>query len=186
MVSKEEISSIRELKFLPDDDNIRFKEEIKRRLFSNKFIIHFLDNKDLDESVPDEYVGVSILPYLLVPNTQTTPKNYICFKSDFNEFSKYNPSMKYATITFTVLCESMTAIDQETGISRHDLIAYFIKDMFNHSNMFGTVCTLVSDKESVTDTNYASRTLIFEVVKQNSYVKTKNGETKIVNNEIKK
>lgn len=43
------IDELRALKTSPSEDNLRIKEEIKRRLYNNKKIIYLLNNPDLDE-----------------------------------------------------------------------------------------------------------------------------------------
>ena len=73
-------------------------------------------------------------------------------------------------------------IDKLTGIPRHDLIAAIIQEQINWTNLFGTKCKIVSDKESMTDTDYIVRTFVLETVSMNSITKTENGSTKIVNN----
>ena len=62
-----------------------------------------------------------------------------------------------------------------TGVGRHDLIGARIKDAINWSNKFGTQCELVEDLENVTDTDYATRTLVFEMETPKNIVKTRNG-----------
>ena len=57
-------------------------------------------------------------------------------------------------------------------MARHDLLAALIMDEFNLSNCFGTQIKCVSDKASVVDTDYACRTLIFEMEAPTNLVKT--------------
>lgn len=75
-------------------------------------------------------------------------------------------------------------LDKFTGIPRHDLIACIIRDRFNWSNIFGVQCNLVSSKEALTDNNYISRTMVFELYDLNGIVRTSydNGVTDIINN----
>lgn len=185
MLTKEELSEIRNLKTVADNDNIRLKELVKKRLYQNKYIIHFLNNPDLDENAPDEYIGVNILPYIIVPETQTTPRNYICYTCGFDQFTNSNASIKNANITITIMCEVKTIIDKETGIQRHDLLGAFVRDLFHKTNIFGTQCELISDKESTTDNDFAARVMIFKIMNLNSMLKTKNGVTYFLDNEVR-
>ena len=67
------------------------------------------------------------------------------------------------------------------GAGRHDLIAARIKDIFNYTNKFGTQCILVDERESVTDNDYATRTLIFEMETPKNLVKTRDNVSRIIN-----
>ena len=141
------ITSLRAYKNNPDDDNIRYKEKIKKELLSCDELIYALNNKKLADAGADndEYFGINIRPYLMIPETQSEILNYLCFKSDFENVSTNNKIMKYALITFTIMCRDVNNIDVDTGIPRHDLIAAIIRDHFNWSNIFGTQCTLLTN-----------------------------------------
>lgn len=165
------IEELRDLKVSSSEDNLRIKEEIKRRLYQNPKIIYLLNNPDLSPDAPDEYVGVNIRPSLIVPTTQSTPMNYICYKSDFGSISDSNSFIKYGQVIFVVLCEQSTLIEKKVGAARHDLIAALIRRIFNYTNIFGNQLILVSDKEATTDTNYAIRTLTFEMKTPNNVTK---------------
>ena len=65
---------------------------------------------------------------------------------------------------------------EEIGAARQDLIAGILIDKFNGSNVFGNQLKLVSDKPSVTDTKYSTRTLVFEQKATNSLTKA-DGQT---------
>ena len=107
----------------------------------------------------------------------------------WNDTPLYNKIEYYAQIIFVALCPSSPTIafDEEIGISRHDLIGSIIRERFNWSNIFGTQCKLVENKESITDSNYKTRTLIFELKMPNAIVKTPyNGNTSLINYEIRK
>ena len=66
-------------------------------------------------------------------------------------------------------------MDKWTGIPRHDLIASIIRERFAWSNIFGMQTYLVQNYESTTDTNYITRTLVFELIDLNSKVQTPYG-----------
>lgn len=172
--TKEDRKSLLAYKELMDSDDIRFKEIIKQQLLNNKYIIHVLNNKDLEdeEAEADEYFGVNILPYYLIKPTQTNVQNFICFETKFDEESRYNKVIKYGQIVFTILCEQKNIIDAETGIARQDLLAALLLDQFNWTNYFGNQIHCISDVATVVDNIYACRTLVFEGEFPNSISKT--------------
>ena len=55
----------------------------------------------------------------------------------------------------------------EYGISRHDLLGYLVRDIFNWSNLFGLQFKLITNKESAVDSDYYCRTLQFKAEKLN-------------------
>ena len=184
-LTQTEINELRALKTLSDSDDIRWKEEIKKRLLNNKKLLHVLNNDKLEkiDAEADEYFGVNILPYYVINETQTDVKNFVCYEVLFNEESKPNKIIKYGQIVFYVLCEKKNIIDKDTYIARHDLLSALIINDFNWSNIFGLQCHLISDKPSVTDNDYPARTLIFELKTPNGIVKTENQQTRVVNYE---
>lgn len=159
---EEIIAKVRDYKVNTEDENIWWKEKVKRKLINNQAILYYLHNTELDIESADEFIGKNIRPALMIPETQDTPINYICFKTSFSEVSKYNKIYKYATLTFVILCDQRDLIDKESGIARHDILGALIREEFNWSNMFGTQLKLVSNEESTTDTEYATRTLKFQ------------------------
>ena len=160
-----------------ENDNIYYKEIIKNKLINNPNIIHYLNNTDLDEECPADYVGENILPFYLIVDTQTKAKNYICFETAFTEMPRYNNAMKYGEVIFYILCDNKEILDKKTGIARHDLLAALIMKEFNWTNMFGTQICLVSDKPNAVDANYVGRTLIFQQTTTKNIIKDK----KVVN-----
>jgi hypothetical protein len=54
------------------------------------------------------------------------------------------------------------------GVDRHDLIGYLLRDIFNLSNKLGPQMELVSNREGITDTDFYTRTLKFELIDDNS------------------
>ena len=166
-----------------DDDNIRFKEIIKKALIEDPLIIYLLNNKELEESEadPSEYIGVNILSNYLIHPTQHNVQNFICIACDSKEGARYNDAIKIQRITFYILCEEKTNIEKMTGCPRHDLIGARIKDAFNWSNKFGTQCQLIEDLENVTDSDYSTRTLVFEMNTPKNLVKTRDGVSRVIN-----
>ena len=169
-----------------DSDSIKIKEIIKKVLLDNKYIIHVLNNKELEEldSEPDDYFNINILPYYMISPTQTNVQNFLCYTVGYKELNRYNSTQKYLQISFVILCEQKNAIDKETGIARHDLLSALIQDQFNFTNYFGRKIQLVEDTESVVDSKYSCRTLIFEQITDNNLVKTKNGTSRLINKDI--
>ena len=185
-LTQEQLQTLRDLKKNVDSDNIHYKEIIKKNLINNDLIIYLLNNKDLDSvgADPSDYLGVNILPYYMIHPTQHNVQNFICYDIGFRELERYNSKMKLLQITFYILCEEKNNIERLTGIARHDLIGAIIKDIFNWSNLFGVQIHCVSDQPSVTDSDYATRTIIFEQTTDNDLVKTRGGVPRIMPREI--
>ena len=87
----------------------------------------------------------------------------------------------YVDVIFYILCEEKNNIEKLSGIARHDLIAARIKHIFNWTNIFGTQCHIISDVPSVTDADYATRTITFELTMPKDIVKTKDGSSRVIN-----
>lgn len=147
-----------------DNDNIRYKEIVKQKLLNCDELIYAINNEELlaQKASMDQYFNVNIKPYLTVPETQHAVKTYILYDVCFSEKPQYNDFLKYAQLQFMIMCPTENIIDKYTGIARHDLIAAILQEEINWSNAFGTVMKLVNDVATVTDTTYATRTLIFE------------------------
>lgn len=163
-----------------DDDGVRFKELIKQELIHCPELLYALNNQKIEGELFNEdgsvnengewdlYFNNNIRPYLFFPESQTDVKNFLCYKVEFDEIPRYNSFEKYARITFIVLCDVANVIDSDTGIARHDLIASILRERFHWSNIFGLQCKIVSNKETVTDNNYVTRTVILEATMPNS------------------
>lgn len=181
-LTPEQLQELLNLKTLPDSDDIRYKEIIKKTLIDNDLLIYLLNNKELEdiEADPSDYLGVNILPYYLIHPTQHNVQNFICFETETRELERFNKNMKLQRIIFYVLCEEKNNIEKKTGIARHDLISAILINTFNWTNIFTDKLHLVSDIPSVVDTDYACRTLVFEQTTDNNLVKTKNGITSML------
>ena len=169
-LTEDDIRILRHYKNEPDEDNVRYKEIIKQKLLNNNRIIYLLNDEQLknSEASNDEYFGVCILPYFLIAPVQHEVRHFICYETSFDDVIKYNSAMKTQEIIFHILVEQKDIIVKEIGVARHDLLAAEIIDSFQGCNDFGNQLKLVSCKPSVTDTNYASYTLIFEQITPNS------------------
>lgn len=179
----------------PDDDNIRYKEKIKKFLLSTPELLYALHDKDLEhelfnddgtlntEGEWDNYWGENSLirPYLFFPQTSTHKKNYICYQTMFNELVRGNNVEKYLDITFTVFVNSGDIIDKYTGIPRHDLIAAILRERFAWAGFGISKTKPTFNKESIMDNTYLVRTLQFEIMLPNEMSVTKNGITSYSN-----
>lgn len=208
---KDLLSKLRAYSKNPDDENIQYKKKIEKALLSNPCLLYALNEKDLESELFDkngninwewnedlgEYEplgewdryfgsGSNIRPYLFIPDTQTEVKHYICYQVSFDETPRYQDTLKYTNITFTIFVHGNDRDDKLTGIPRHDLIASIIRERFNWSNIFGMQTHLISSKESTTDNNYLVRTLVFQVVDTNGIVKTTNGNTSLNNYQLRR
>lgn len=162
-----------DLKKKPNEDIIRYKEIIKQKLLEDDVLIWLLNNKELEESDAgnDEYFGENIRSEFIIPETQTDVQNFLCYEVSFEDMARYNPDIKYQEIIFYILCHEANGTVKEIGAARKDLIAGILIDKFNGSNLFGNQLKLVSDKPSVTDSKYSTRTLVFEQKSTNSLTK---------------
>lgn len=208
---KDLLSKLRAYSKNPDDENIQYKKKIEKALLSNPCLLYALNEKDLESELFDKngninwewnedtqeyeplgewdrYFGSNsnIRPFLFIPDTQTEVKHYLCYQVAFDELPRYNDTLKYTNITFTIFVHGNDRMDKLTGIPRHDLIASIIRERFNWSNIFGMQTHLISSKESTTDNNYIVRTLVFQVVDTNGIVKTTNGNTSLNNYQLRR
>lgn len=212
LVTKNDLlNKLRAYKTTPDDENIQYKKKIEKALRLNPCLLYALNeksleselfnedgninwewNEDTNEYKPlgewDRYFGSdsNIRPFLFIPDTQTEVKHYICYQVSFDETPRYQDTLKYTTITFTIFVHGNDRVDKLTMIPRHDLIASIIRERFNWSNIFGMQTHLISSKESTTDNNYLVRTLVFQVVDTNGIVKTTNGVTSVNNYQLRR
>jgi len=184
VMTKEDIlNSLRKYKESIDDDNIYFKELIKKTLLKSDKLIYVLNNKELldAEAGNDEYFNISIFPYLKVPEIDSKVSNFLCYSTSFESNSNQNKLMKYGTIVFEILCNFENAIDNETGITRHDLIGSIIRELFNWTNIFGNQIMLVANVESTVNDKFSKRTLVFEITNNNGIYK----DQKVINSIVR-
>ena len=213
LVTKNDLlNKLRAYKTTPDDENIQYKKKIEKALMLNPCLLYALNEKSLESELFDDdgninwewneeikeyeplgewdrYFGgnSNIRPYLFIPDTQTEVKHYICYQVAFDEMPRYQDTLKYTNITFTIFVHGNDRNDKLTGIPRHDLIASIIRERFNWSNIFGMQTHLISSKESTTDNNYLVRTLVFQVVDTNGIANTPyGGKTSFNNYQLRK
>ena len=148
------------------DDIIEMKRLIKQTLIADTDILEALHNPDIDIDSPDEFLDNNIYDFIRIPTTQDTVRNFICFTVDDIEENRYNEVIKTQYIQFHAICH-LSDMKTEYGISRHDLLGYIIRDIFNWTNIFGLQFKLITNKESTTDSDYYCRTLQFKAEKPN-------------------
>ena len=201
LVTKNDLlNKLRAYRTTPDDDVILYKQKIKNALLSNPYLLYALNDKKLESELFDKngninwewnedtkqyeplgewdrYFGSDSLirPFLFIPDTQTTVKCYMCYQVGFRDTIKYQSGLKETQVTFNIFVHGDDRMDKLTGIPRHDLIASIIRERFAWSNIFGMQTYLVQNYESTTDTNYITRTLIFQLTDLNSSVHTPYG-----------
>lgn len=150
-----------------DDDIIRKKRIIEKMLYSDPDIIEVLDNPKLDPNCPEEYLYENIYPIIRIPGTQDVSKNYITFMLDDMEQSQFNKAMKSQYLKIVIFVHK-DHVKTKWGMPRHDLLAYLVRDIFHLSNSLGLQVTYLNGREGVTDTDYITRTLQFEMTTPNS------------------
>lgn len=150
-----------------DDDIIRKKRLIEQILYSDEDIIEILDNPNLPPDTPEDYVGENIFGFLRVPGTQDTSKNFITFTIDDMGRTSNNQVMKSQYVQFVVFVHK-DLVKTKYGMARHDLLGYLIRDIFHLSNKLGPQMELASNREGITDTDFYTRTLRFELIDDNS------------------
>ena len=187
----------------PDDDNIKYKNIIRKALLKCPELLYALNNKELESELfdkdgnllidedtgellgeVDRYFGdnSNIRPSLFIPDTQTTVNSYVCYQVMFDELPRYQNIYKYNEIIFNIFVNGKDRTDRLTGVPRHDLIASIIRERFNWSSIFGMQTKLISSKESTTDNNYIVRTLIFQIEDTNGIAYTPFGEDSYIRN----
>jgi hypothetical protein len=167
-----------------DDDIVRKKRIIGEMLYSDPDIIEVLDNSELDPSCPDEYLYQNIFPFIRIPGTQDVSKSFITFMLDDIESAQFNKAMKSQFLKVVIFVHK-DLVKTKWGADRHDLLAYLVKDVFHLSNSLGLQLNLTSNREGVTDADYCTRTLQFEMITPNSmqpYKTNKYERESIVNN----
>lgn len=161
MTEKEIIRHFREYKNSSDDDVIRWKEIIKKKLLSNEYLLYAFNSPKCTLEQPDEYFGTHIRDSLVIPEMQLRPNHFVTYQVGFTNPSLKNESRKYGEVIFNIFCSNADNREEYSGISRHDLIGSLIREMFTWSNSFGFQCRLDSNKEDTLDSNYARRKMVF-------------------------
>lgn len=208
ILTKEDLlNKLRSYADTPDDDIIRYKHLIKKSLLNCPELLYSLNDKKLEQELFDDdgnllidedgnltgevdrYFGENSLirPSLILPETQTDVKSYLCYQVAFRSMPLHSTIQKYMEVTFNIFVNGKDRTDRLTGIQRHDLIASIIREQFSWTNIFGMQTHLVSNKESITDNDYVVRTLIFQNTEVNSITVTPYGEMpNVINYKIRR
>lgn len=167
--TKQDEHDLLSFKRIIDSDDIKIKEFIKKKLINNRYIIHLLNNSELDEDCPDEYIGTSILPYYMLEPTQTAVKHYICVDVSYEQTSRYatNKAFKEVDIYVHILCSQGDDMYGSSGIARHDLLAALVVNELNWEWVAGGKMMLISDVAGVANF-FATRTLRFRLTTDNN------------------
>ena len=179
----------------PDDDTIRLKTKIESMLRNCPELLWALNSEDYVEQLFnkdgslnktgewDVYFGENsiIRPFLFIPETQDIVSNYLCYQVSTQENLRYNDAMKYLVLTFTILVHEKNAIDKVTGIARHDLIASIIREKLAWSSIGMASAIPIYENESVTDNNYITKVLKYQISLPNNLVVTKDNITSFEN-----
>ena len=126
----------------------------------------YYNNPVIDLDSPDEFLDHNIYDFIRIPTSQDTVRNFICFTVDDIEENRFNEVIKTQYIQFHAICH-LDDMKTGYGISRHDLLGYLIRDIFNWTNIFGLQFKLITNKESTVDSDYYCRTLQFKAEKPN-------------------
>ena len=206
------LGKLRTYKEAPDDENILYKQKIKKALMSNPCLLYALDDKELESELFDKHGNINwewnedtkqyeplgewdryfgsdslIRPFLFIPDTQTKVRNYLCYQVSFQDTVRYQPGLQETLVTFTIFVHGNDRMDKLTGIPRHDLIASIIRERFAWSNVFGMQTHIISNRESTTDNNYVVRTLVFQLTDLNSKIQTPyGGKSQLINYQLRR
>lgn len=151
---------IRDIQVIEDDISLS-KRIIETVLCNDPDIIEVLDNPNIDPAYPEDIIYTNIFPFIRIPGTQDESKNFICYSIDDTSISETNERMKQQSIQFTVFVHK-DLVKTKYGVARHDLLGYLLRDTFNRSHLCGNELRLTQNRESVTDTDYCTRTLRFQ------------------------
>lgn len=181
----EDTQELQKFKYVIDCDDVRFKQRVKEILLDNRYIIHVLNNAELDEDEPDSYFNKVILPYFALEDTLVNVKNALCYEISFTT-ARYDKTsiIKECQIVFNAVCALEDIIEKDTGIARHDLLAALLLYQFNFTNLFGMQIKCISDVPSMLGANLACRTLIFKGEFTDGIAKTQNGLTRVTNSDV--
>ena len=100
-LTQEQLKILLDYKNVLDDDNIRYKEIIKKELINDTLLLYLLNDDKVED--PDEFLDEHLVPFYMVYETQHNVNNFICFETSFREQMRYNEIIKYQQIYFYVL-----------------------------------------------------------------------------------
>lgn len=144
-----------------EDEIYRTKHKIMQILVGCTDLLSCIRPSDIDEEDlynGDLYRDNYIFDYLRLPDLKHEVKNYVCFEVN-DSTSSYDLRVT-RTITFRVVSyKGETTTDW--GISRQDLMALIIKDLFDYKSDMGLTLIKTSDSGAVTADDYYYREIIY-------------------------
>ena len=153
---------VRDINQLEDDIGLA-KRVIETILYNDPDIVELIDNPNIDPECPEDLVYENLFPFIKIPGTQDESKSFICYEVDDMADISRNDRMKQQIIQFVVFVHK-DLIKTKYGATRHDMFGMVIRDLFNRSHLFGHELKLVQSKGGVTDTDYYTRTLKFQLI----------------------
>jgi hypothetical protein len=153
---------VRDIQNIEDDISLA-KRIIETVLCGDADIVEIIDNPDIDPTTPEDLLYNNLYPFIRIPGTQDTSRNYICYSIDDMSEHDRNDRMKQQFIQFVVFVHK-DLVKTQYGVARHDLLGYLIRDLFNRSHLFGHELKLVTNREGTTDVDYTTRTLKFQLI----------------------
>ena len=146
-----------------EDDIGLSKRIIESVLYNDPDIVELINNPKIDKDCPEDLVYENLFPFIKIPGTQDESKSFICYEVDDMSDISRNDRMKQQIIQFAIFVHK-DLIKTSYGVPRHDMFGYIIRDLFNRSHLFGHELKLVQSKGGVTDTDYYTRTLKFQLI----------------------
>lgn len=200
------LKKLRAYKQNPDDWVIQYKEKIRKALLNCPELLWALGWDEYQAEVInndgtintdgdwDVFYNTAIKPALFIPDTQTEAKTILCYTVNNDEppfyasrtqLRKTDNKAVYFSVTFVVMSHYGTYWEPYTQLPRHDLICSILRERFNWSNIFGLQCSITTDKESTTDNNYITRTLVLQGMALNGIVNTIDEKPYVITNRIR-
>lgn len=150
----------------PDNDTSYDKQLILNEIYSDKDILILLNNLELDINIPEDFRNINIFTTLLVPETQTDVRNFICFDVNHIEDIRTNNIMLNKEVVFMTIAHQ-NDMSTDYGIDRQDMLALLIKKHFDWSNLLGLQLKRISDKGYVSENKYNYRIIKYHSINTN-------------------
>lgn len=167
--------SLGEQRNVHEDEIYRTKHMIMQLLVNSQDLLACIRASDIDQEDIDNgdlYRDKYIFDYLRLPDLKHEVKNYVCF--EVNDSSSSYDSRVTRTITFRfVSYKGETPTDW--GISRQDLMALIVKDIFDWNGNLGLTLQKTRDYGAVTADDYYYRELVYTTSPPNNIYKKTNG-----------
>lgn len=139
---------------------MKYKNQVANSLANNRDIIQVLE-PDPTKKLMYSY----IFPYLFVPGVEETVRSVVCFALNSN--NQYgNDWFKDSSLIFYLICHNKH-LETEYGGTRVDVLEGLVIEEFNQNNRFGLTLKLKQSQESVLNSTYYFRTLVFNTLAYN-------------------